>query len=91
LVAFYLAYDWLLRHGAVLPGGDLRLLGATLYVLGVVVVGSGATYLLVWLPAGSGGQRRRTLWSAGLGLLTALPVAYLVFVAATELLRPLLG
>jgi hypothetical protein len=89
--AALLAYDVALDHGTTLPGGDLRPLGVALFVLLVAVVGSVATYLWVPLPSGSGGRRRRTAWSAMLGLFASLPVAYLALVLVFQVLRPLLG
>ena len=91
LATGYLAYDVALSWGAVLPGGDLRVLAMTLYVAVVLVVGSVVTYLVVPQPTGSGTVRRRSGWSAMLGLFAAVPIAYLVMVAATQILRPLLG
>lgn len=91
LGALYLAYDVALTRGAILPGGDLRTLVATLVVLLVMVVGSTVTYLIVPLPRGAGTQPRRTIWSAALGLFAAVPIAYLVLVVVVQLLRPLLS
>ena len=54
LGAGYLAYDVALTRGAVLPGGDLRILFATLDVILVLTVGSLLTYLIVPLPRGAG-------------------------------------
>jgi hypothetical protein len=87
----YLVYDDALDRGAALPGGDLRLAAMTLYVLTVLVVGSLVTYLIVPLPSGAGTTRRRTAWSAALGFFAAVPIAYLVMVVATQIVRPLLG
>ena len=39
LAAAYLAYDVALSRGAVLPGGDLRVLAITVYVVLVLVIG----------------------------------------------------
>ncbi len=87
----YLAYDIALDRGAVLPGGDLRLLVLTLYVAVVLVAGAVVTWLVVPLPAGSGTRRAtRTPWSAALGLFAAVPIAYLVLVVLHELVKPLL-
>ncbi len=91
LATIYLAYDVALSRGAALPGGDLRLAGLALYVLAVTVVGALITYLVVPLPSGGGSRTRRSGWSAALGLFAALPVAYLVLVIATQVVRPLLG
>jgi hypothetical protein len=88
----YLAYGVALRRGVDLPGGDLRLLMAALYVAIVLGAGAGLTYLLVPQPTGSRtGPPRRSAWSAALGLLAAVPVAYLVMVVVTQVLEPLLG
>ena len=87
----FLAYDIALDRGAVLPGGDLRLLVLTLYVAVVLVVGAVVTWLVVPLPTGSGTRRAtRTPWSAALGLFAAVPIAYLVLVVLHELVKPLL-
>ena len=87
----FLAYDIALDRGAVLPGGDLRLLVLTLYVALVLVAGAVVTWLVVPLPTGSGTRRAtRTPWSAALGLFAAVPIAYLVLVVLHELVKPLL-
>jgi hypothetical protein len=90
LGAAYLAYDVALSRGASLPGGDLRVGAAVLYVLAVLVAGSVITWLIVPLPRGSGARATRTPWSAALGLFAAIPIAYLVLVVAIQVLRPLL-
>ena len=87
----YLVYDVRLSRGGVLPGGDLRTLAVTLFIVIVLVSGSLITYLVVPQPAGSGGIRRRSRWSAALGLFAAVPIAYLVLVVEGQILRPLLG
>lgn len=87
----YLVYDVLLSRGAKLPGGDLRTLAVTLFVLIVLVSGSLITYLVVPQPTGSGNIHRRSRWSAALGLFAAVPIAYLVLVVEGQILRPLLG
>lgn len=87
----YLAYDVALRRGAVLPGGDLRALYLALDVLIVLVVGSFVTWLVVPQPRGSGTTTTRSPWSAALGFFAAVPVAYLVMVAAIQIVRPILG
>jgi hypothetical protein len=87
----YLVYDVALSRGARLPGGDLRVLAATIDVIAVLVVGSVVTWLVVPLPRGSGERTTRTGWSAALGLFAAIPIAYLVLVVAIQVLRPLLG
>jgi hypothetical protein len=91
LGGLFLAYDIALDRGASLPGGDLRLLALTLYVVLVCLVGAIATWLLVPLPTGSGTARRtRTPWSLALGLFAAVPMAYLVLVLFHELVKPVL-
>lgn len=86
----YLAYDVALDRGAMLPGGDLRVLALTLYVAVVLVAGSFVTWLIVPLPTGAGERRAtRTPWSAALGLFAAVPIAYLVLVVLHELVKPL--
>ena len=91
LATLYLAYDLALDRGARLPGGDLRVLATAVYVVIVLVVGSILTYLVVPQPTGSGSERRRTAWSAALGFFAAVPIAYLVLVAAMQIIRPALG
>jgi hypothetical protein len=86
----YLAYDVAITRGAQLPGGDLRFVAATVDILAVLVVGSLVTWLIVPLPRGSGDRTTRTPWSAALGLLAAIPIAYLVLVVAIQILKPLL-
>ena len=91
LATLYLAYDVALARGLALPGGDLRLLAMTAYVGLVLLIGSVVTWLVVPQPSGAGTTRRRSGWSLALGLFAAVPIAYLVMVAATQLVRPLLG
>jgi hypothetical protein len=86
----YLAYDLALSRGAVLPGGDLRLLAIFVYVVGVLGSGTVVTYLIVPQPTGSGTRRTRTGWSAALGFFASVPIAYLVLVVVSQILRPLL-
>lgn len=87
----FLAYDIALDRGAVLPGGDLRILALALYVAIVLLAGAIVTWLVVPLPAGDGSRRvTRTPWSAALGLFAAVPIAYLVLVVLHELLKPIL-
>ena len=90
LGAAYLAYDVALSRGASLPGGDLRVGAAVLYVVAVLAAGSLLTWLIVPLPRGSGARATRTPWSAALGLFAAIPIAYLVLVVAIQVLKPLL-
>lgn len=87
----YLAYDVALGRGAVLPGGDLRLLALAAYTVLVLVIGSVVTYLVVPQPTGSGTIRRRSAWSAALGFFAAVPIAWLVMVVALQVVRPWLG
>jgi len=86
----YLAYDVALARGAELPGGDLRSLAVTMFVVAVLLCGSLITYLVVPQPPGSGSRRLRSPWSAALGFLAALPIAYLVLVVEAQILKPLL-
>jgi len=88
----YLAYDVALDRGAQLPGGDLRSLFVAIFVVIVLAGGAVVTYVLVPQPAGAdrSGRPRRTAWSAALGFFAAVPIAYLVMVAVTQLLKPLL-
>lgn len=75
-----------------MPGGDLRIGVASLFVAAVLVAGSFVTYLLVPQPRGAGhGPARRSGWSAALGFFAALPIAYLVLVVESQILRPLLS
>lgn len=86
----YLAYDLALARGATLPGGDLRLLAILGYVVAVLGSGTVVTYLIVPQPTGSGTRRTRTAWSAALGFFAAVPIAYLVLVVVSQVIRPLL-
>ena len=87
----YLAYDVALRRGAVLPGGDLRVLYLVVDVVIVLAVGSVVTWWIVPQPRGSGTVARRTPWSAALGFFAAVPVCYLVLVTIVQIVEPLLG
>ena len=89
LAAAYLAYDVAISRGAVLPGGDLRVLFVAVLIAAVLVTGSVVTYLVVPLPKGSGDRGRRSAWSAALGLFAAVPICYLVLVVAVQILKPL--
>ncbi len=93
LATGYLAYDVALARGVTFPGGDLRVLAVAVYVGIVLVVGSVVTYLVVPQPTGAGivGGRRRSGWSAALGFFAAVPIAYLVMVAVTQIIRPWFG
>lgn len=90
LAVAYLAYDIALTRGASLPGGDLRTLAIVVYVVVVLASGSIVTYLVVPQPSGAGTAVRRTAWSAALGFFAAVPIAYLVMVAAVQIVRPLI-
>jgi len=59
------------------------------FVVGVAIAGSALTYLWVELPTGASGVRRRSAWAGLLGLLAALPIAYLVLVLVYQVLLPL--
>jgi hypothetical protein len=88
----YLAYDVALSRGARIPGGDLRIGAATLFVAAVLISGSLVTYLVVPQPRGArDGPPHRSAWSAALGFFAALPIAYLVLVVEAQILRPLLS
>jgi hypothetical protein len=91
LAAVYLSYDVAVGRGAVLPGGDLRLLALVVYAALVLIVGTVLTYLIVPQPTGSGTLRRRSGWSAALGFFAAVPIAWLVMVVTLQVVRPLLG
>jgi hypothetical protein len=91
LAVGYLAYDVALSRGVSLPGGDLRFLAVVIYVMVVLASGSLVTYLVVPQPTGAGTSVRRSAWSAALGFFAAVPIAYLVMVAAVQIVRPLLS
>jgi hypothetical protein len=91
LAIAYVAYDVALSRGVRLPGGDLRVLALAGYALLVLVAGTVVTFLVVPQPTGSGTVRRRSGWSAALGFFAAVPIAWLVMVAATQIVRPLFG
>ncbi|MBA3876831.1 MAG: hypothetical protein C0498_07825 [Anaerolinea sp.] len=90
LGVLYLGYDVALARGARLPGGDLRTLFVIVDVVLVLGLGSLITYLIVPLPRGAGSRATRTGWSAALGLFAAAPIAYLVLVVVSQVIRPLL-
>lgn len=91
LGVLFLVYDMALDSGAQLPGGDLRLGFVALYVVIDCLVGAFVTWLIVPLPSGAGRARTiRTGWSAMLGLLAAVPIAYLVLVVLHEIIKPIL-
>jgi hypothetical protein len=87
----YLAYDVALRRGAVLPGGDLRVLFLVLDIGIVLIVGSVVTWWVVPQPRGSGQSTTHSPWSAALGFFAAVPVSYLVLVVVVQVLEPMLG
>jgi hypothetical protein len=89
LAVAYLVYDVAIERGVTPPGGDLRVLALAVYALTVLIVGSVVTYLVVPQPTGSGTVRRRSAWSAALGFFAAVPIAWLVMVVATQVVRPL--
>jgi hypothetical protein len=91
LAVAYLAYDLALSRGTNLPGGDLRVLAVAGYVAIVLTSGSAVTYLVVPQPTGGSGVARRSAWSAALGFFAAVPIAYLVMVAAVQIVRPAIG
>ena len=91
LAVAYLAYDVAIDRGVDLPGGDLRTLAVALYVAIVLVSGTVITWLIVPQPRGSGTVARRTAWSGALGFFAAVPIAYLVLVAAVQIVRPILA
>ncbi len=89
--ALLLIYEIAIARGASLPGGDLRTPLVALYVAVVMVAGTLLTYLWVELPTGLRGERRRSGWSAMLGLFAAMPICYLALVVTFQIIRPLLG
>jgi len=92
LALAYLAYDVALSRGTSLAGGDLRVLAIALYIGIVLLSGTLITYLVVPRPTGAGGpaaRSRRSAWSAALGFFASVPIAYLVMVVATQIVRPL--
>lgn len=91
LAIAYLGYDVALSRGVAVPGGDLRTLAIAGYIVVVLVSGSLVTYLVVPQPTGAGSVARRSGWSAALGFFAAVPIAYLVMVAAVQIVRPFLG
>lgn len=91
LALLYLCYDIAIAHGAVLPGGDLRVLAMLVYIVLVLIVGSVLTWLFVPQPSGASAVRRRSGWSAALGFFAAVPIAYLVMAVALQVIRPWFG
>jgi len=90
LGVLYLAYDVALTRGARLPGGDLRALFVALDVVLVLGLGSLITYRVVPSPRAAGLPVTRSGWSAALGFFAAAPIAYLVLVLVSQILKPLL-
>jgi hypothetical protein len=91
LAAAYLVYDVALARGVHVPGGDLRVLAIALYAVVVLTAGTIVTWLIVPQPTGSGGSRRRSGWSAALGFFAAVPIAWLVMIVTTQIIRPWFG
>jgi hypothetical protein len=87
LGVLYLAYDLVIDAGAVLPGGDLRLLAGFVFVAAVAILGAWLTYMVVPQPGRPG---VRSKWSAALGLFAALPIAYLALVILFQVVKPVL-
>jgi energy-converting hydrogenase Eha subunit A len=87
----YLVYDTAIRHGATIPGGDLRTLYLAIDIAVVLVVGSVVTWLVVPQPRGAGDRTTRSAWSAALGFFAAVPVCYLVLVVVVQVLEPIIG
>jgi hypothetical protein len=84
-----LLVDWLAGQG-VLPA-DWATVAPVIYVAVVIVSGSLLTYLWVELPTGRAGERRRSGWSAVLGLFASIPIVYLALVIIFQVIRPLFG
>ncbi len=91
LALAYLPYDVALGRGDRLPGGDLRVGFVVGFVVVVLLVGTMVTYLVVPQPGGPGTRKVRTGWSAALGFFASVPIAYLVLVVESQILRPLLA
>ena len=91
LAVAYVAYDVALSRGAVLPGGDLRLLAVALYAVLVLVDRERRDVSDRAAADRFGDGRRRSAWSAALGFFAAVPIAWLVMVVAVQVIRPLLG
>jgi hypothetical protein len=86
----YLAYDIALTRGLIEGGSDLRPLLLVVYVFVVLLAAAIGTYLAVPQPARATERPRRSAWSAALGLLAAIPIAYLVLVVLLQIVRPAL-
>jgi len=78
----------LLTYALSQPAGTSLALPALLFVALVVGAGSVLTYLWVELPTGASAVRRRSPWAAMLGVLAALPIAYLSIVVVLQVLAP---
>lgn len=87
LGVLYLGYDLAIGGGVSLPGGDLRTVAGVVFVAAVAVLGAWITYLIVPQPGRPG---MRSGWSAVLGLLAALPIAYLALVVLFQVVKPLI-
>jgi cytochrome bd-type quinol oxidase subunit 2 len=85
-----LGAELLAAKGVVALSNDLRTLLVAVYVVVVMVAGSALTWLWVELPTGASGARRRSGWSAMLGFLASLPIAYLSLVVIFQIVRPIL-
>jgi hypothetical protein len=84
-----LLVDWLAGQGR-LPA-TWASIAPLIYVVVVIVSGSLLTYLWVELPTGRAGERRRSGWSAVLGLFASIPIVYMALVLIFQVIRPLLG
>lgn len=80
----------LLVYTLSVPAGASLVLPVLLFVALVVLAGSVLTYLWVELPTGASGVRRRSPWAGVLGLLAALPIAYIVIVIVLQVVAPAL-
>jgi hypothetical protein len=87
--AAYLGYDIAIKRGAILPGGDLRVLFIAVYIAVVLIAGSVLTWLVVPARTGSRQGPTRSGWSAALGLFAAVPICYLVIVVVVQVIEPL--
>ena len=73
-----------------LPGGDLRTLAVTVYVVLVFALGALITYLVV-RNRPDRDHRPAQPRSAALGFFAAVPIAYLVLVVAIQVHPALVG
>ncbi len=83
----FLAYDLAIGAGATLPGGDLRTLAGVAFVRPSRSSGRGSRTSPSPQPGRPGS---RSAWSAALGFLAALPIAYLALVLLFQVLKPFL-